>query len=380
MEQLKKFLNFIVNLFTGLIVAGVEPIVRIARKHPIAFFFAMIIHIALVVGLFYTNVQRWEMPDQTAGAQQSAPTKAVTIDVEVIKAERQRLVNIEQERQDKSKREKEQTAAAIKAQDHAEIHQKTAEAEALDAEKQKQLADEERKITEAKSVEASKKKVLAEAKAAEAAEQTVLEEEKAREAEKEAEIAAEKRVLEEEKARAAEEQKTLAEEKAREAEEAAKIANEDRLKEEAKAEEAKQRAEKFVQMRKAAQDAFEEEQKRRDLIKELQDEEDLDRRFEIENQINQLKSSYINRIAARVREFWRYQGAEDDWSCEVHIGQDEDGYIDFVRVLDCTIDDSSKAQSFRNSVERAVRKAEPLPIAPDSEVFDKEILIIFRVN
>ena len=373
MEQLKKFLNFIVNLFTGLIVAVVEPIVRIARKHPIAFALAVIIHIALVVGLLYAKVESWEMPEQKAGAQQSAPTKAVTIDIEVIKAERQKLVNIEQERQDKSKREKEQTAAAIKAQDHAEIHQKTAEAEALDAEKQKQLANEERKITEAKSVEASKKKELAEAKAAEAVEQTALEEEKAREAEKEAQIAAEKRALEEEKARAAEEQKTLAEEKAREAEEQEQLARQ-------LTEEERKKKEQLEQERAVEAQAFKKDQEARALTQDIQAEEDQERELVIEDQFSKLKSSYIGLIAAKVKEEWRYLGAEDDWGCDVYIIQDEVGNVKAVNVQDCSTDDSDKAEFFKNSIERAVYKASPLPMAPDQSVFDTEIMFFFRVN
>ncbi|HIF88372.1 MAG TPA: hypothetical protein EYQ52_00960, partial [Candidatus Thioglobus sp.] len=162
MDQLKKFLNFIVNLFTGLIVAAVHPMVKIARKHPIAFVFAVVIHITLVVGLLYAKVESWEMPEQKAGAQQSVPTKAVTIDVEVIKAERQRLVDLEQKKQDKLESEIQQSEAAIKAQKHAEEHRKDEEKKAKEATKKKQVADEEREVTEAKAADASKRKELAE--------------------------------------------------------------------------------------------------------------------------------------------------------------------------------------------------------------------------
>jgi colicin import membrane protein len=43
-------------------------------------------------------------------------------------------------------------------------------------------------------------------------------------------------------------------------------------------------------------------------------------------------------------------------------------------------DDSEKARAFKNSIERAVYKASPLPAAPDDAVFDREILFYFRVN
>ena len=133
----KKFLIYTVNLFIGLIVAAAQPMVRIARKHPVAFFFALIFHISLVVGLFYANVERWEMPSKVGGSEQSAPTKAVIIDVEVIKAERQRLVNLEKQKKDKLASEVQSSEAAIAAQKHAEDHRKSEEKKAQEATKKK---------------------------------------------------------------------------------------------------------------------------------------------------------------------------------------------------------------------------------------------------
>ena len=37
-------------------------------------------------------------------------------------------------------------------------------------------------------------------------------------------------------------------------------------------------------------------------------------------------------------------------------------------------DNSNKASSFKNSIVRAVFKASPLPIAPDENVFEREII------
>ncbi|MGE4594299.1 MAG: hypothetical protein AAEF23_02135 [Gammaproteobacteria bacterium] len=51
-----------------------------------------------------------------------------------------------------------------------------------------------------------------------------------------------------------------------------------------------------------------------------------------------------------------------------------------MNVQDCTINDSSKARSFQNSIERAVYKASPLPMTPDQSVFDTEIMFFFKVN
>jgi colicin import membrane protein len=359
MDQLKKFLNFIVNLFTGLIVAAVHPMVKIARKHPIAFVFAVVIHITLVVGLLYAKVESWEMPEQKAGAQQSVPTKAVTIDVEVIKAERQRLVDLEQKKQDKLESEIQQSEAAIKAQKHAEEHRKDEEKKAKEATKKKQVADEEREVTEAKAADASKRKELAEADALEA--------------EKQKQLADEVRKETEAKAVEAELKAQEAEAKAKEAEEQEELAKQ-------LTEEERKKKEQLEKERAAEAELFEKDQEKRSLTQEIQAEEDQERELVVEDQFSKLKSSYIGLIAARVKEEWRYMGAEDDWGCDVYIIQDEDGYVEAVNVQDCTIDDSDKAESFRNSIERAVYKASPLPMAPDQSVFDTEIMFFFRVN
>ena len=104
------------------------------------------------------------------------------------------------------------------------------------------------------------------------------------------------------------------------------------------------------------------------------------RRLIIEDQLNTLKSAYINNIAARVRTYWRYQGAEDDWTCNVFVQQDIDGNVKVVNIQKCNVDDSEKARAFKNSIERAVYKASPLPSAPDAALFDREILFTFTAN
>ena len=92
------------------------------------------------------------------------------------------------------------------------------------------------------------------------------------------------------------------------------------------------------------------------------------------------KIYYINRIAQKVKEQWRYQGAKDSWGCDVHILQDVDGNIQSVNVQSCNVDNNAKAKSFKNAIERAVYKASPFPAAPDKSVFDREILFHFKIN
>ncbi len=116
------------------------------------------------------------------------------------------------------------------------------------------------------------------------------------------------------------------------------------------------------------------------LAQASQDEQDTARSLIIEDQLNTLKNAYINNIAARVRTFWRYQGAEDDWTAEVYVVQDRDGTVVAVDVRNANVSDSSLAKSFMDSVERAVYKSSPLPAAPDEAVFEKELYFIFSVN
>jgi hypothetical protein len=116
------------------------------------------------------------------------------------------------------------------------------------------------------------------------------------------------------------------------------------------------------------------------LAEEVQDEEELANLLIAEDQLNTLKSAYVNNIAARVKTFWRYQAAEDDWTAEVYVVQDRDGNVKAVDVKNANVGNSSLGKSFMDSIERAVYKASPLPGAPDDAVFDSELYIIFSVN
>ena len=130
--------------------------------------------------------------------------------------------------------------------------------------------------------------------------------------------------------------------------------------------------------RAAEKEAFEKEQYNRLLTEAVQAEEDLARQLIIEDQLNTLKSAYINNIAARVKIYWHYQGAEDDWECTVYVLQDREGNVEAVNIQKCNLDNSEKAKAFKNSIERAVYIASPLPLAPDDAVFNREILFLFR--
>jgi len=108
----------------------------------------------------------------------------------------------------------------------------------------------------------------------------------------------------------------------------------------------------------------------------------LQEELKIENTeaINNLRRIYANDISAQIVSNWRYQGAEDHWMAEVYVIQDRDGNVLAVDVRNTNVDDSNKARVFMSSIERAVYKSSPFPIAINDEVFDSEIIFTFKVK
>ena len=296
---------------------------KIANKHPIAFWTAIALHLALVVGLVFSSVQRWEIPKTAPKSSQAVP-KAITVDLTEIKKEKQRLINIKQKREkrleDLKRAEKRVENERYKEQQRLKkLKAKTKKEKQAEAE-----AEKSRKIAVKKKNLALKEKKLAE-------EQT-------------------------NKAKA---RKNLAEKKAKAAE---------------------QEKQKIEKLRKVEANKFEKEQDTRSLKKEIQTEEDQEREIAQEDILNELKANYINQIASRVKEQWRYQGAKDNWGCDVYILQDLNGKVQNVNLQSCNVTNSAKAKVFKDAIERAVYKASPLPPAPDKSVYDREILFHFRVN
>ena len=95
------------------------------------------------------------------------------------------------------------------------------------------------------------------------------------------------------------------------------------------------------------------------------------------------KRLWVAVIATKIKSYWNYSGADDDWSCNVIVHQNENGKVLTVNIQDCKKGSNAlmaddKARSFKNSIERAVYKASPLPIAPDEAVFRRELMFYFR--
>jgi putative phage-type endonuclease len=98
------------------------------------------------------------------------------------------------------------------------------------------------------------------------------------------------------------------------------------------------------------------------------------------NFLEKIKMSYINNIAIEIRDNWHFFGAEDEWFCNVYVQQNNNGIVQDVNIQNCNMEESDKSNAFKRSIERAVYKSSPLPLSPDKEVFDTEILIKFGAN
>ena len=148
-KYLKKFVIFIL----GLLFTMAQPMIKIAKKHPIAFWAAIILHAVLLYGLIYSNMDGWEVTQNKPSVSQAAPIETVMIEYEIIEAEEERLQALEKQKLQKIKEEE-------KRSESAQQSQKIAEQEALKAKAKKVMAEIQRKAEEAKAKEAEEKMPL----------------------------------------------------------------------------------------------------------------------------------------------------------------------------------------------------------------------------
>jgi len=142
----------------------------------------------------------------------------------------------------------------------------------------------------------------------------------------------------------------------------------------------KKKLEQAAKRLKLYKKKFNHHQEASDLRKKISLEQDRGREIEMEDLLNIVKAHYVKQIAEKVKGQWRYQGAKDNWSCDVYILQDLSGKVESVSTQSCDVTHLAKKKSFKKAIERAVYKASPLPKAPIKSVFDREILFHFRVN
>ena len=170
-----KYLKKIVIFILGLLFTMAQPMIKIAKKHPIAFWAAIILHTVLLYGLIYSNMDGWEVTQNKPSVSQAAPIETVMIEYEIIEAEEERLQALEKQKLQKIKEEE-------KRSESAQQSQKVAEQEALKAKAKKVMAEVQRKAEEAKTKEAEEKRKTEEAKTKEAEEQKNIAEELVRRA------------------------------------------------------------------------------------------------------------------------------------------------------------------------------------------------------
>ena len=105
----------------------------------------------------------------------------------------------------------------------------------------------------------------------------------------------------------------------------------------------------------------------------------------LDDQLNISRNTWVESVITKINTYWRYSGARSDWSCYVFITQDRNGNVITVDVDNCgdsimNIDENPKLNSFKNSIERAVYKASPFPLAPSEDAFSEQIIFEFRVD
>ncbi len=199
---------------------------------------------------------------------------------------------------------------------------------------QKKIKKEAEKVRKQQAAEKKRLVALKKKKAAEKKRQTELKKKKV----------AEKKKVEAEKKRLADEKKK-------------KIAEQKRL---AELEE-KRRQEEQVELRKRLED---EERREAEALQQAQH----------NKMLNSLRAQYVKLIKQKVERNWlRPVTSTTDMSCEVIVIQTSLGDVMSVSLQQCT-----KDLAFQRSIERAVRKASPLPPPPNPEVFNREIHFTFR--
>ena len=293
------------------------------KNNPWALALVIAVHIVLIV-LLSINLASDEKPPMPA-AQKHKIIDAVVVDAaKYDEREKQKKLAAQKKIDDKK-------AAEKKRKQEIENKKKVEKQRLAEKKKQEQkLAVEKKKAAEKqKAAEKEKALALAKKKEAEKKEKERLEQEKADKEKKERELKEKQRLEAEKKRKEEEERQRRAEEKA-EFERA--LLEEERREEEAR-----------VQAARAAR---------------------------LQTQLQQ----YMMQIDQAVENNWlRPATSSEEQSCEVIVTQTMSGDVIDVQLQSCSSD-----KAFQRSVERAVRKASPLPLPPDPELFDRKIQFTFK--
>jgi colicin import membrane protein len=284
---------------------------------------------AVIIGIIVIN---FNFTDKTILVKHSELTKTVkakVIDQQALEQQKNKKKAIEEKRRkeiEKKKREKE-----AKKRKAAEEKKRKATADKKKKEEARRAAAAKKKAEQGKKKEADKKRKLAEQE-----KQQKIEKQKKLELDKQKKLAEEKRLREQRLAKEAEQKRLLEEKKKQEAE-----------------------------RRRLA----EEEQKRRqqELNAQLQAEE-------TQRRMNSLRDQYILAIRNRIEDNWTLPPGTEKIDCEFKVSQTSTGYIASVSFGDCT----GGSPDYRNSIERAVYKSEPLPKPGDPSLFERDLIFQFK--
>ncbi len=293
------------------------------KNHPLLFGLSIGLHVLLVVVLIF-NMDHSVAPKMPT-AKKVDTVKAVIIDASVVEREKQKLIRAQQNKKNKQVAQKKKLDREVK--------------KARDKRKK-----EEKRLAKLKREEKKRKQAIAKK---DKAEKQKKKRELAKLEKQQKELKQQQKELEQK--RRDEQQKLAAMENKRKAQEAAELKK-------------KQAAE--AEVRRKAQEA----EMRQQMLEE-------ERRLAKQSKENQkLLAQYIYQIQRKVTMNWIAPASMTaGWSCEIMVEQNRFGEVQNVRAKQC-----SGSEAFKSTVERAVRKASPLPEAPNNDVFDKKINFIFK--
>jgi len=124
--------------------------------------------------------------------------------------------------------------------------------------------------------------------------------------------------------------------------------------------------------RKQEEDAARRKVEQAELQSQLLEEER--KQAVLNTRLQNLRAQYIKSIEQKVVRNWLPPvKMQSGWSCEVSVRQNPLGEVTSVKMLNC-----SGSSAFKNTVERAVSKASPLPLPPDPQVFEANLQFTFR--
>ncbi len=291
-----------------------------------SFFLALsvVLHVMVLGGLLLGFSSTPERPKPLGASKKKNVIQAVSVDASKVQAELQKLQSAEMSRkQRESKRQKRLQDQAKKAEQQRIKEQEKLAALKIQQKKQqdrlqKQKQEQEKKISELKKKQAQEQQRIKKLKTA------------AAELEK-------KKVAEKKRLQKLKDDKAAAEKK--------------RQQQKLRAAQAKR--EKALKEQMAAEEQAEQEQ-----------------------ELEGVRSSYIDSIAAVINRNWRRPSRVDkDASCLIEVTQIPGGEIISYRVSSC-----DGGVVFQDSVERAVGKTSHLPAPPDPRVFDRVIRFKFTIK